>query len=595
MVDWTEAAKKGELIAAGVNTALAVALIATRRWWKPAQEGQKSPPSASGPSACSRWGKCFGLALVAVLLLAGGVRWRFAHSSLWWDEVWQTRNATLGDWKPDKKHPGQLKFVETKWTQALWMYRKPTNHAPAAVTGKLSHKVWEKLSGAKPGEVSEFALRFPCFLASMAGIAGVALLLRAWGRPGVGLVAALLLALHPWHVRYGIDARGYAFVPPAAILGLWALWQACGRGPQSGRAGWWWTFGGAQAVIMWSHPLSLWVCAALALTGFIWIRQHRPPGARLRPALRLMAVQVAGAMLFLQLYLPQLMQSSQWGRFNQDGNRLGVHYILKTLSEVATGREWVAKPEYTSDPATAAWLHAVVGLVAMTVFASIGFIAMRRAKWVGFLPLTLLTAGATALVAITWAVDGYFYHRFVFGVGAPVLVAMAFGILEVRRWAWRLWQGSYPERTGSLVLRFAWMILLFHYGVSLLTQEETLARTPYAPLRETAAELRQAEKEGAATFGVGFGAEALQYYHPALPFDREPQSAAASLDRALANARAAGRELLVAISYEDLNRKAMPDVFTRLDDPALFTPAPPRPALEPEFATQVFRSVPESK
>src|SRR4029453_12028872 len=148
VMDWPEAAVKGEWIAGGVNAVLISVLIATRRWWRwnadlasaRASTDRQEAGTADRPAALIipplLW---YGL-LVFILGLAGAMRWQFAHGSLWWDEVWNVRNATVGKFLPDKKRPDEFRFVRSSWAQALWNYRKPTNHPPFTLLSKVCHQ-----------------------------------------------------------------------------------------------------------------------------------------------------------------------------------------------------------------------------------------------------------------------------------------------------------------------------------------------------------------------------------------------------------------------------------------------------------------------
>ena len=49
----------------------------------------------------------------------------------------------------------------------------------------------------------------------MLSIIAVAVLVRRWGFSKAGTVAAFLLAIHPWHIRYSIDDMGVEGVFPA--------------------------------------------------------------------------------------------------------------------------------------------------------------------------------------------------------------------------------------------------------------------------------------------------------------------------------------------------------------------------------------------
>ena len=153
-----------------------------------------------------------------------------------------------------------------------------------AVAQKLTHGVWKSSTKAPDGTINEFVLRLPGFVASLASVALLGFLMRLWGFPWTGVGAAFLLAMHPWHVRYGIEARGYTFVVLLTISGMGILTVAEGHvcrskleacatarlrrirrqaGSLSYGPMWlWWAFGLNQALIVWSHLFSVWVCAA---------------------------------------------------------------------------------------------------------------------------------------------------------------------------------------------------------------------------------------------------------------------------------------------------------------------------------------------
>lgn len=598
MIDWPDAVKQGSLIAGGANVVLLGVLLATRRWWRlddpggrravdqgasqknsgdasNAADGDTVPasPSATAVVSTTVVRRYFWLLLAGVLCLAAVFRVPLARSSLWWDEVWQARNASVGEFRPDKKRPGELKFRETTFAQAMWNYRKPANHPPMAVASKACHEVWRGVTGAKPGEFREWVLRLPGFAASLAGLGLLALMMRAWGFPGAGLVAALVLAVHPWHIRYGIDNRGYTFLVPLTVVGLWSLWRACGPaargaweaiGSRSSPASAWWVFGVTQALVLWSHLLSVWVCLSLCATGVWWIWRGYAGVDRWRRLARLVAVQVAGAMVFLALFLPNLLQALQWGEKNQDGRLLDGVVFLDTVAQVAAG--------------TAGW--GWVGPVWVLAVAAAGVLAAVRLKVPGTAGIVLLTAGAGLFLAWVWASGFYFYPRFLFAVVVPMAAAIGLGVTAL---------GSRPQwgtkAAASLVL------LGVAAGEAAPGTEgglKPVTTVGFSPLREAAQELRAAESSGALVFGYGFGAEALQYYLPTLPYAREadaPEALAAAVERA----RAAGKPLHVVTGYETLNRLSLPEGFKLLDDASKSKVVWQRDGLEPQFAYRIRR------
>ncbi len=602
MIDWPTAAKQASLYAAAANVVVLAVLLCTRRWWS-LTRGDACAGTVVDDRGVAAWvapcvedarrRRAFWIGLGLILVLAAALRVPLARSSLWWDEVWQARNASVGEWRPDRKNPGKMRFRETTFAQAMWNYRKPANHPPMAVAGKACHEVWRKVTGAPPGAFNEFVLRLPGFAASLAGIALVALLLRAWGMPGGGLAAAFFLAMHPWHIRYGIDGRGYTFLVPLTLIGLWALWRACGppgraseplsrdadtgapavamdgRHRESPAA--WWIFGISQALILWSHLLSVWVCLSLCVAGVWWIVRRHAGAERWRRLARLAAVQAAGAMLFLQLFLPNLLQATRWGEKNQDGRLLDGPVLLDTLTQVAVGSASVI-------PAFVVLILAMAG-VALAVSLSRGH-GPDDLGVSGVAGLVALLVGAAVFLVGVWATGFYFYPRFLFAVAAPLAAAIGIALeLSQRLTRLRLpWLPSWWDQRA--------IIGFFCLGILLTGGLSPVLTRGFSPLRETADVLRAAEAEGAHVFGYGFGAEALQYYLPSLPYAREADAPEA-LAAAVETAHAAGRPLLVATGYEDLNRLALPAGFRRLDDPAQCAVAWSQSGLEPQFAYRI--------
>ena len=581
-MDWLAAAKQGSLIAAGVNSVLAGVLWLTHRWWSTRSPGFQpadgsgqptAPPAATRPPMRRpRW---FWPVLATILLIATGLRLPLAGSSLWWDEVWQARHASIGEWRPDKKS-GNLKFRETTVAQALWNYRKPTNHPPMALASKACHTVWQRVTGAPPGHFNEFVLRLPGLTASLLGITMIALLLRAWGTPAAGLIAAAFLALHPWHIRYGIDGRGYTFLIPLTTLGVWSLWRACTAAPTRDRsanavtaadpannqASWaWWLFGFTQALILWCHLLSVWVCLGLCATGSLWIwQQYRGP-ARWHRLARLLAVQIAGAMLLLQLFLPNLLQAMQWGDKNQDGRLLDEVVLLDFFQQAMTGQAQT-------------WGACIVLLT-----AAAGLTTAIRKRLPGAASLGLLTAAASLFLVTIHLAGFYFYPRFMLALLVPLAAATGLGVAAA----------AGPARPrGPAPLALAGLIIAA-IGLSLAGGLTATTKGSFSPLRETAAFLQQAQANGARIMGFGFGAEALQYYLPSLDYARD-EDAPHQLARAAQEAHDRHQPLYIAAGYEELNRLRLPAGFAILDDPAQWSRIWTHDGLEPQFTYTVWRT-----
>ncbi|MGQ9840805.1 MAG: glycosyltransferase family 39 protein [Anaerolineae bacterium] len=143
------------------------------------------------------------VAWIALALRVAGL----TAQSLWRDEV------------------DTLLFATRPLAEALQMFRQPGQNGPLFF---LLLRPWLAMAGA-----SEFALRFPSALAGTLAVpASYVLALRLAGRKTAALTA-LLMALAPYLVWYGQEARMYALLTLLITVSLWLTVAAVQQG------GWW--------------------------------------------------------------------------------------------------------------------------------------------------------------------------------------------------------------------------------------------------------------------------------------------------------------------------------------------------------------------
>ena len=157
------------------------------------------------------------------IIVAAGV-WtrapRLDHS-FWNDEEYSLRRYTHGGWEQAKD--GGWKFDPVSWDNSLFDSRKGNNHLLNTLLARESLDVWRFVRGQPPEAFSETAERIPPFVAGALTLVLVFVLGAELGAPWLGVGAAALLAAHPWHVRYAVEARGYSlmlFFLCLALLGL---------------------------------------------------------------------------------------------------------------------------------------------------------------------------------------------------------------------------------------------------------------------------------------------------------------------------------------------------------------------------------------
>ena len=151
---WEDAAVLGTHYSTLLMLGLAIAALATMRWWFPTA----APELATLPPIPKRTLRYRSM-LFGLVLLAAGLRLPLATGSLWWDELWNMKFATVGEWRQDVNNADSVKFLPTSWARAAWYYNKPTNHPVFTLPSKLCHTVWQNLTGAAPGTFSEIVLR----------------------------------------------------------------------------------------------------------------------------------------------------------------------------------------------------------------------------------------------------------------------------------------------------------------------------------------------------------------------------------------------------------------------------------------------------
>jgi len=577
-VPWELDVNVGIQLAARLNLGLLVLLIATARWWVRAWVSEPKAGLNAARALLPRW---LVPAVLGVVVLGTALRLPLAQKSLWWDELWVIRQCSHGQWKEDPKaaEPGTLKFSPTSWKRCAFYYQKPTNHVPMSLLQKTSFSVVQPLLGLPLGEFSDLVARLPALLLSATSIALVAWLLAAWGVPAGGVVVgALLFALHPMAIRYGVDARGYALVLPLALSAMLAgtrLIRQAGRDT----AGWVW-LGLNQCLWLWAFPHGLLdVFVMTLLLAWLLCLAQRPGRDRLNVLLRLLVTHVLAGALFIQLFLPNVLQAQRWAGQENQGHQLDAVILKDTVSQILTGLRWKEPGAGTelaagfSDMGTlfggpglgAAFLALLVGvlLVSVTKSCRLG----ERGTW---LLIGMLSSGVLFGV-VAYALGLYYYSRFAIALVPVVVVGVAVGWAGVASWWGRL--------------HLATLMLL---AVASLAGLGVLLKRPIEPMRDVATFLKQAAGENGRVLAYGHGREAVMVYLPtAEPVEDDLQIAEAERE-----AQADGKKLFLAIGHIHFNRTLIPKGFPVFEDPARFTEVARFDGLGVEHHYRVYEAVP---
>jgi len=257
---------------------------------------------------------------------------------------------------------------------------------------------------------SEFALRYP---SAWFGVLAVALLLRlAWRlefRRGPALLAAALLAISPYAIWHGQDARMYSMSLALTTAAVWLGMEA----RQRHRARWGLAYVGVAWLALHTHYYAVFVLVALNL--FVFTQAIFIPRTRVT----LMA-WVGWQVLVGALYLPWLAgAASIVGGYAGNGDSPSLAAMLpRALSVFAVGES--TPPEQRS-----VWAFLAVALLLIGgVRLLLGGAADRRNLWL------LSCYLAVPVLATWWSAQGrpIFNERYLVASAPPfyLLIAAAF-------------------------------------------------------------------------------------------------------------------------------------------------------------------------
>ena len=280
-------------------------LLLTTRWWLPYSEHEgieetdidEADAENKGDTGFAKLlstGPLFYLFMIAAMAAAAFYRVPEMSHSLWNDEEYAMRRFANGDWE-DKT------FEPVTWNDTLFENHNGNNHLLHSFLSRVSLSIWHGLhSDAEPGAFSEAALRMPSLIAGILAIALIAVIGWELGVPWVGVGAGWFLALHPWLVRYGAEAKGYALTVFFVCLALLGLIRAV----RHMRPGDWALFVIGEAGFLLSFAGSIYVAIAINVVALIECLVRRQP----RHIAALIAFNVLAAIPVLVWTLPSVPQ-----------------------------------------------------------------------------------------------------------------------------------------------------------------------------------------------------------------------------------------------------------------------------------------------
>jgi hypothetical protein len=175
--------------------------------------GMSEANPTSIPAPAARWHLVLAwVALALIVAFAAWLRTQDFDESFWLDEL------------------------HTAWCVAADL----ADVAPRAMQGNQPPLPYWLLWGwVQVAGVSEWSLRGPSLAASLASIVMAFLVVRNWTRSlAAGLAAAFFLAIEPESIRYGGEARVYAWLQLLALAHVWLTARVLQTGALRTRVGW---------------------------------------------------------------------------------------------------------------------------------------------------------------------------------------------------------------------------------------------------------------------------------------------------------------------------------------------------------------------
>ncbi|MGF1656479.1 MAG: hypothetical protein ACFCU3_05805 [Verrucomicrobiales bacterium] len=376
--------------AAGLNLILVALLLLTQGWWLRALI--KSPGQVP-----QSWGTPFAwlaIAGAAVVLLLSA--WPRLDHSLWGDEAYSFRRFVHGFY--EQKQPGEVEFREVRWRETLWGYRNPNNHILYSI---VARPVVE--AAAKPewdwGRL-QTAVRLPALLGGIGGIVVIALLLIRLGHTPAAVIAAWLLALHPWYLRYASEARGYGLIFFLLPLTLWLAMEAMRRPHWR----WWAGFGLAQCLLLYTLPAMMYFLVVLNIVTMLILVKTWLSCGEMVPLLRWLVGCLAGGMLFVQMFAPCIPQLLEYLDRDRAQAEMTWNWVADAGSLLLSGMVWSGAPGQNAlilglnEASLGAKLFFLVIVPTFMVFGALRLVKDKRC-W--------LAASLTIPVVLSVAISGY--------------------------------------------------------------------------------------------------------------------------------------------------------------------------------------------
>jgi hypothetical protein len=556
------------------SAAVALALLATLRGWIGSQRAAECPELAAPDRGARAVAAVAALAMLVAALMAAP-RLEF---SFWDDERVTVQFSVDGRYERDPE--GDLLFREVRWRDS-WLYTidGPNNHVPFSLLARLSLGAWRAVAQPKLRFASERAVRLPAFAFGIAAVGALAWCLWRVGLPWAAGFAAILLAIHPWHLRYTSEARGYSLLVLCMPLLLLAMVAVLHRG--SWRR--WIAFGAVEVVLLWVYPGGTSILAvANAALAFELFRRHRD--SLREPVARWLATSLAAAAVFMLLMGPNVLIFLWHSEWNPKG--IKWTFVRDVLSHLWVGTAFAFRhsPEHYAelrDVAREAPAFFRTALVATGALCLLGAVRLALRGRAGASLLAVVLLPAPLLISSVHLRESMIYERHVIFALPSFAILLGAGLEGLFTWL-------RPPRARAAAT-FA-VMLAYLAGYLWLSRDvhAALRTLPIQPTREAVLIMRPSldpfaeENRGILTASCE---RILVHYDPNIQVVLEKEQLLALLEEA----DRTDRPLYLSYGRPWLARREYAELMEMVEREDLFEPVTTLYGFEPRGLMRVFR------
>ncbi len=578
--------------AAVINTVIATLLLLTSPWWPRATVSlpAKSPTPLPPSSLWSR--RLFILGLTAALLTAAWIRAPRLDFGFWNDEEMAFRKFLWGE--NDVTDKDELDFKPVSWKRTFFYTANGNNHVTQTLASRISHEIWQRCfyrEGDPP--FNESVIRIPPFLSSIFGIAALALLLRTAGYPLAGVTAAWLLALNPWHLRYSVEARGYAdlmlLIPLTFLCLLFAL--------KSKKWHWWIAYGMLQSLYLLSFAGAVYLAVAQNLIVLALLLKQRKPDQIWRWGIS----TAIGAMLFLQIMIPMAIRAIDYAKTHSHvAAPITLDHLQDFWAHLIIGAPW----KTMTDPALHNGIsvqmyqadHPIILVVMAFIIPAILILGLISLL-VKSCELRLFTAsvlGAIILVGLHNSIsETIFLIWYLIYTVLLFATALAFIPELIAGNARSLKPGKQKALRQQLSVLCA-AVMIFAYGALTAPSLTRLRQFEREPMRAAVELVRgqapalHVDNSKQLTCSIGSGAVQMRSYDPWV----HPVKKQADFDKVLQDARNNGKSLSIYVCSPLRVQRDFPAAWKLLENEQIFEKTAYLKGLEEFWSFQIYQLKP---